>query len=52
MAQTLSTITANDKYTVTMVWKSTNPEYITETWQAAGASTASEAKKPSTNGAI
>ena len=45
MAQTLSTITANDKYTVTMVWKSTNPEYITETWQAAGGEHCIEAKE-------
>ena len=36
MQTSLKSITANDKYTVTMVWSSSNPEYIAETWQAAG----------------
>ena len=30
----LSSITANDKYTVTMVWATPNPEFITEVLEA------------------
>ena len=45
MATTLISVTANDKYTVTMKWKSTNPEYIMETWEAAGGEHCIEAKE-------
>ena len=45
MATNLISITANDKYTVTMKWKTTNPEYIMETWEAAGGEHCIEAKE-------
>ena len=41
----VKSITANDKYTVTMVWTSSNPEYIAESWQAAGNENCIEAKE-------
>ncbi|MGA7844560.1 MAG: ABC transporter substrate-binding protein [Dehalococcoidales bacterium] len=32
--KSLTSVTATDKYTVTMVWNTTNPEFITETMEA------------------
>jgi peptide/nickel transport system substrate-binding protein len=45
MAQFLGSITATDKYTVVMKWKSTSLEFILETLQALGAEHCIEAKE-------
>jgi peptide/nickel transport system substrate-binding protein len=40
--KSLTSITANDKYTVTMQWNTPNPEFVTENLEAPGASTSIE----------